>query len=921
MSPARRRRRSGTAPSEEPTLSAAQRFATFRADQEYRASERSVFVESLSFTPDNFQLEAMAALEDGVSVLVAAPTGAGKTVVGEFATHLARSRGRRAFYTTPIKALSNQKYLELTGRHGVGEVGLLTGDTSINPDAPVVVMTTEVLRNMLYAGADLTDLDQVVLDEVHYLSDRFRGPVWEEVIIHLPEHVSLVALSATVSNAEEFGAWMGQVRGDCRVVVSEARPVPLYQHMMVEGRLLDLLAPGADAATPKLNPELLAAVKVHGAGMRGRNSFQRRGRDEAGRRRHRESRPEVVLALERAGLLPAIVFIFSRAGCDEAVRSLLTSGVVLTDQSEDRRIGEEIDEVLRTIPVEDHQVLGIPQWSAALRRGIAAHHAGLLPAMKEAVERLFARGLVKVVFATETLALGINMPARTVVIEQLRKWNGAAHVPLTPGEYTQLSGRAGRRGIDTEGHAVVLHRGVAQPEEVSQLASKRTYPLLSAFHPTYNMVVNLLAHSTRATTREVLENSFAQYQADGAVVELAQRARACRRRLDSLTERMECSQGDAREYFDLRERISRSQKRGAKEVRIEARSALASVIGSARPGDVLSWRRGRRLFHALVLERLVRGAQVVALRVLGTDGRSQHLTVDPSMQSLTVTGHVALRGSGRGARAMARRTEALREIVRSGTLAPLAPAPRQESEDVEEWKRQLRAHPVHRCPHREQHAGAGHEWARTKREHESLLARIEARTNSVAKDFDRVCLVLEELGMIRGDEVTGAGVDLRRVFGERALVVVEALREGVWDELDAAELAAVMSTCVFEPRADGDVAPRVPEGEEGRLALAWRRTLECHARVSAVEERAGLIPTPVPDAGLMEAMFVWARGGSLSTALLDAGMQGGDFVRWARQVLDLLDQVARIEAASHLADRIAQARRLLLRGVVAWQAV
>ncbi|WP_043535161.1 DEAD/DEAH box helicase, partial [Actinomyces polynesiensis] len=556
MSPRRRRvRRPSGEPAAPPQgmedAAPSQRFEAFREHQHFESSERREFIDTLGFEPDPFQLEGMEGVEDGESVLVAAPTGAGKTVVGEFATHLAVRRGHRAFYTTPIKALSNQKFVDLQTRFGESNVGLLTGDTSVNPGAPVVVMTTEVLRNMIYAGSDLSDLTHVVLDEVHYLADRFRGPVWEEVIIHLPAHVSVVALSATVSNAEEFGAWMREVRGSCRIVVSERRPVPLYQHMMVDSVLYDLYAPGREGngSGSRLNPELLAAVSPGGRAVpRTRGNAGRRWQAHEGGPGHpsarvparRESRSSVLITLDRAHLLPAIVFIFSRAGCDDAVRAVLASGIVLTSRGEAQRIRDVVEEAVATIPAEDHAVLGVDRWAAALERGIAAHHAGLLPVMKETVEKLFTRGLVRVVYATETLALGINMPARTVVIESLQKWNGVAHVQLSAGEYTQLSGRAGRRGIDEEGHAVVLHRGRVAPEEVAALASRRTYPLISAFHPTYNMVVNLLTHSTRADTRDVLETSFAQFQADGAVVGMARRARELQRDMDRLGEEVEC---------------------------------------------------------------------------------------------------------------------------------------------------------------------------------------------------------------------------------------------------------------------------------------------------------------------------------------------------------------------------------------------
>src|SRR5437764_5694054 len=502
------------------------------------------FTADLGFFLDPFQVEACEALEEGSGVLVCAPTGAGKTVVGEFAVHKALAEGRKAFYTTPIKALSNQKYADLVERYGEKRVGLLPGDNAISGDAPVVVMTTEVLRNMLYAESPAIDgLGYVVMDEVHYLADRFRGAVWEEVIIHLPQSVTLVSLSATVSNAEEFADWLVTVRGHTKVVVSEVRPIPLWQHMLVGNRVFDLfsLRPAAHAAeaelTPRgastrergasvVDPELVRFVREQERRVDSWDTGPGRSRGSSGyRTRWRPpARSDVVERLDRAGLLPAITFVFSRNGCDAAVAACLHSGLRLPSEEERAEIAQVVDERTGSLPDEDLHVLGFWEWREGLLAGLAAHHAGLVPAFKETVEECFVRGLVKAVFATETLALGINMPARTVVLERLVKWNGEAHVDVTPGEYTQLTGRAGRRGIDVEGHAVVVWAPGMDPSVVAGLASTRTYPLRSSFRPSYNMAVNLVGASGRARARELLASSFAQFQADRSVVGLARAA-------------------------------------------------------------------------------------------------------------------------------------------------------------------------------------------------------------------------------------------------------------------------------------------------------------------------------------------------------------------------------------------------------------
>ncbi len=493
------------------------------------------FTEQLPFRLDAFQRTACEALENGHGVLVCAPTGAGKTVVGEFAVHLALAAGRKCFYTTPIKALSNQKHNDLVGRYGAEKIGLLTGDQSINGDADIVVMTTEVLRNMLYANSPaLQGLSHVVMDEVHFLADRMRGAVWEEVILHLPDDVLLVSLSATVSNAEEFGGWIQTVRGDTTVVVDEHRPVPLWQHVMVGKRVFDLFdyrAKGATQASRRpgrellVDPELLRHI-AHRLEADRLADWQPRGR---GRNRDRPSsyrgpsRPDVIGTLEREGLLPAITFIFSRVGCDAAVKQCLRSSLRLTTGAERARIAEIIDRRCADLPEADLIILDYHEWREGLLRGLAAHHAGMLPVFRHTVEELFVAGLVKAVFATETLALGINMPARTVVLERLVKFNGEQHMPLTPGEYTQLTGRAGRRGIDVEGHAVVLwtpNDSTVDPAEVAGLASTRTFPLRSSFAPSYNMTINLVHQMGPAQAHKLLESSFAQYQADRSVVGL-----------------------------------------------------------------------------------------------------------------------------------------------------------------------------------------------------------------------------------------------------------------------------------------------------------------------------------------------------------------------------------------------------------------
>lgn len=549
------------------SLSPAESYALSKARSRFPKTKR--FSESFPFELDDFQTAACQALESGKGVLVAAPTGAGKTIVGEFAVDLVINSGGKCFYTTPIKALSNQKFQELSAKYGESKIGLLTGDISINSEAQIVVMTTEVLRNMIYSNSTtISDLKYVVMDEVHYLADKFRGAVWEEILIHLSEAVQVISLSATVSNAEEFGEWLQTVRGDTEVIVSEIRPVPLYQHVLFGNRLIDLFGDNQ-----KLNPELTRLERDTYRQVRGNWRDKPRAPKPL-------MRSEIIEKLDRESLLPAITFIFSRNNCDAAVRQCLAAGIRLTNSEERKEIRATIARNMKNLAEDDLVVLGYYEWADALERGIAAHHAGLLPAFKVTVEELFQKGFVKAVFATETLALGINMPARTVVLEKLSKWNGEGHVAISPGEYTQLTGRAGRRGIDIEGNAVILWNNDLDSTSVGGLASTRTYPLKSSFKPTYNMSINLISQFGSSRARTSLESSLAQFQADKAVVGLAKQIRKNETARDELFKQVECHLGNFLEYAAMRGEIKKLETDGRKSKR--KRHEIEEEIGDIR---------------------------------------------------------------------------------------------------------------------------------------------------------------------------------------------------------------------------------------------------------------------------------------------------------------------------------------------------
>lgn len=812
--------------SERENLSPAERYSL--AKKRVPNPSLNSFLELIDFGLDEFQEKSCLALAKGKGVLVAAPTGAGKTIVGEFAIHLALEKNLKVFYTTPIKALSNQKYAELAARYGSERVGLLTGDSNTNSEAQIVVMTTEVLRNMIYANSDsLITLGFVVMDEVHYLADRFRGAVWEEVILHLPKDVKIVSLSATVSNAEEFGAWLDEVRGDTEIIVSEIRPVPLNQHVLFGDEMIELFA--EDQKTLKVNPDL---VQRHATKMRQPIQKPNRGNRSYGgsfekhqARVPKISKPEIVDILDEADLLPAIFFIFSRAGCDSAVRACQSAGIRLTTNEERQEIRRIVETKVYSIADEDLATLGYFDWLSGLERGVAAHHAGMLPAFKEVVEELFLKKLVRVVFATETLALGINMPARTVVLDRLDKYNGEGRVQITPGEYTQLTGRAGRRGIDTEGHSVIQWSGNLDPTNVAGLASKRTYPLISPFRPTYNMSVNLIEAFGRDRAREVLETSFAQFQADRSVVGLARGIREKQISLDGYAKSMECHLGSFADYAAMRREIS----------------DLERVLASGRVRE----QRGKDIRQSK-----------------GRHAQEQRLT---------------------------------------------------------DLKRQVKQHPCHNCSDREAHSRWGERWFKLRRETDAIIEQIEGRTNQVARTFDKICDLLIDLDyihMVEGElEVAESGKMLARIYGDRDLLVAEAIRTGIWNQLDPAGLAAMAASLVYEARRDDDAFEvKVPRGV---FADIMEQTHEIWDALEELQRSHKLRPTNPLDFGLALPIHRWATGSSLNSVLDAADLLPGDFIRWSKQIIDMLDQIGQAGGAE-ISKTAKTAVDKVKRGIVAY---
>ena len=876
-------------------------------------SEDEVFRSAYGFEFDDFQIRACRALLDGSSVLVAAPTGAGKTVVGEFAAWLALRSGGKTFYTTPIKALSNQKYSDLLSTHGTGTVGLLTGDNSVNGDAPIVVMTTEVLRNMIYeSSSTLSELRYVVLDEVHYLQDRYRGAVWEEILIHLPVDVQIVSLSATISNAEEFGEWLQTLRGRTEVIIEEERPVDIRHWYFASDELLPMFVHTPDGQTLP-NP-------------RGRELERRRKRRDTGASRGRrttEKRPriplrtEVVQRLHSEDMLPAIYFIFSRKGCDEAVRQCLRDGLRLTSPAERSEIVGYADARVTELSPAELDVLGYPEWIEGLSRGVAAHHAGMIPPFKEAVEELFARGLVKAVFATETLALGINMPARSVVIESLMKFTGEKHEQLTPGQYTQLSGRAGRRGLDELGHCVVLLQRFIPFDGITRLASTRTYPLVSSFNPSYNMAVNLVRNYTIDEAEHLVNSSFAQFQTDREVVKLERTRERSDAYLASYRERMECELGDVSEYRRLLTERQALEGRGGKPGQNRG-ARVVEAIRALRPGDVIAVSGGKKQGRYVVLE-VAQSASERRPRILALSESRSMIRLAPNdlRDPPLARGRIVLPKGFH-----LRDPKARRHLARKLADLDLHPAEtrRDERSDkaVRSLDRAIESHPVHACPELGRHLHYADRAARLEKELSTTDRRIRRRTGTLARRFELVLEVLERFHYVERWALTSKGDVLRGVYNESDMLVVEALEAGLFEGLDHAELAAMCSTLVYEPR--GPETGIVHELPTRRCKEVWRELLRLWRGIKREEEMRGLDLTREPDPGFGGRVYGWASGAPLDEVLGEDD-PAGDFVRVMKQLTDLLRQLEDVVTEEVLRSTVRDAIDGIQRGVVAYSSV
>jgi len=835
---------------------------------------------SRGFPLDRFQQEAIDAFDAGESVLVSAPTGAGKTVIAEHAIERMLEAGRKMFYTSPIKALANQKFRDFGVRYGIENVGLLTGDITIRGDAPVVVMTTEVLRNMLYEGAGrVSELGCVVLDEVHYLQDKQRGPVWEEVLLNLPLDVRTVSLSATVSNVAEFVDWLTTVRGATRLVEERTRPVPL-RHLFAathkESRYIHreplLKGRRMSPQVEKFRPEKKRGGSKKGSRHRGRG--QGRGRD----RNHQSAtkwapprRSELVDDLIADDEGPVIWFIFSRAGCDEAVQQCRKAGLRYTNEDEADELAAILHDATSDIDDDDWYSLGLDDWQESFEAGIASHHAGLIPAVKEAVEKAFARGLISAVFATETLALGVNLPARSVVLERLIKFNGETHEMLTPLQFTQLAGRAGRRGLDDEGTVVSCWSQRVTVDDVAALAASTDFPLRSAFSSNYNMVANLIRHADQATARRFVTRSFAQFQRDKSVVAAEVQHERIIDAIGAAKRDVACDHGDVYDWLALRSSEARADD---------------DELGQLRPGSVVAHGAG-----AIVTSVAHRGGGVV-VRMIDARGRSTTHRNGDLASPIAVLGHEQL-PSGLSPTSFEAAEWAIETLAANWSVASGVG--------------------VGSCDQLDRHLDAVKEVARLDRKLAKQQARTDRRQGALAAEFDAVADILHDQGFATDWFLNSKGQVLTNVHGEAEAVLAEALDRGILNGLNGPELAAVLSSLVYETRGTG----RGPSFRwpSKRVRGATTTLMQFANALRNIENvRLDQYLTRELDPGLVEVVYDWAMGEPLDV-VLGQEMTGGDFVRSMRMVVDICRQVASV-ADGELRDAARDAVHGVDRGVV-----
>lgn len=864
--------------------------------EEYRSTVRGEGIEL-----DDVQLEACRALEEGKDVLLCAPTGSGKTMVARFAVELSLIHATTCIYTAPIKALSNQKYRELAAVYGEDSVGLMTGDITINRDAPIIVMTTEVLRNLIYARDPFAGaLGYVILDEVHYLADEERGPVWEEILLELDTHTRVVSLSATVANAEEFHAWLESIRGTTALVETSLRPVPLIQHLAL-GRKIRPLFDGEGEA------EIAARRPLSGAAeqMLNRRLPERVGPGQ---------RARVLEEMRQRDLLPAIHFIYSRKGCELAVRDLDRERVILTTREERAAIHRALDPLRAELTDEEAAALHFRSFERALSRGYAAHHAGVYPPLKEIIERLMQEGHLKLVYATGTLALGINMPVRTTVVESLRRFNGTEFTDLTRIEYTQLIGRAGRRGRDKVGHAIVL--ACEDTASIGDVATGELEPLMSAFYPSYNTVLNVLTTYAYDEARALLARSFAQYQANRDLARLEIKRDRIRRELERQAELLAdaCDLGSLPKYLRLRLASGRAASRARKRARSAYRKRVEDSFFAARVGDIVAYSTEGGLFYGYLAQSANEGKGKPRVRIATWYGDLVWLQLKHLRSELRVVGRMSLPPG------LKLRDPQVREQVAEQLTDEVADRINVDLDTdlLLPWDRaavgeteELVSHPVHACEHLSDHLIEGEEYLALLRRSRETERMAGAFTDSVGAEFDTTCELLAHLGLLQGSPGNyrmGPGADtLKRIHASSDLTIYHCLLDSRITDLPVHEFAGMMSAFTFKDPRGRSIPPVNP--------LAWRAIVQHHEDIASLEESYGLDRQGPITSNATRAVAAWAQGAGLDECLRISHILPGDFIIGMRRTADLLAHI--IQATDgDLSDLAHAARTAIVRAGV-----
>jgi superfamily II RNA helicase len=866
------------------------------------------FARRYPFPLDDFQIEAILAILEGLSVIVSAPTGAGKTLVAEFAIHDALTRKRRVAYTTPLKALSNQKFADFCRQFGVAEVGILTGDVKVNPRAPVLVMTTEILRNMFYTGT-LEGLRNVVLDECHYMGDESRGTVWEEIIVNAPNDVTLVALSATVANVREIADWIGLVHGPIRAVVHPHRPVPLRYHVA------DLAAEIHSLDAGRTRAKL---VGIEGGGDEGRGRLYAR---------RVAAVPAVLEELERRSWLPAIYFIFSRAGCERAMDEVLEEGRSLLDRTRRREVEQAIAEAVEESPTLAASALNQTIFQA-LQAGVGLHHAGILPSLKRLTEVLFERGLVRVVFATETMSLGIHMPARSVILQGLTKRTDRGFRALTTNELTQMAGRAGRRGIDPEGQCVIALDARDSLEETLAVVDGAPEPIVSQFRLGFGSVA-LLVETVRdeAAIRRVVESSFGQYQSLRRIRQLESEVAEAQAAVTE-GERYEAPCGDFARIGRYR------QLRGEVEARRRAagsrsRSARVRALDDVEPGRIVLLRqRGsgsglgvvvgvhRLRGHRVLLDTLLPHGALVRTKagnVKRVFWATPALLLPPAIRNLAAHHH----GWGRDFReTLAREGGPL--LARLGTVDVQALVERERRGDPEDALERIECHA---CPWearpRCDAAWTAIEKARARLEHRRTA--LESIRDAIWHEYRRVLEVLDTFDAVQHGVLRPKGELVASLRHDHELLVAEIVHRGILDDAPPAEVAALVSCLIEEARSAEDEPSRRLLRERPRVRRRVRQMEEAAEAIMAVQRRVGLHRPARVQIGFVAAVFRWASGDEDWARVVTQSFAGheGDLIRAMRRLIDLLRQLAEgPEVPSGVAAAAGAAARVLDRGIV-----